>query len=292
MAILKDGQFELDGYVFGGRSANSLWVSNYKIGAPKRTDTNAQNPVGNNTLFGRSFLSGPDWEFEMAMLTGDENTALAGLETAMGIWYNEVKYEKPETEAILRYARGGRTRRVYGRPKDFEFDTNGFLVNEGSWDAKASFQAADPLYYDDVERVAVLQLRTPTEVKITLPNVFPWMHTPSAEQTAVIDDVGGTVNAPMRIVVSGPIADFIIRGDGWYIQMIATLAAGESVTIDTRKMTVLKNNGVSLAGALTRGSTLRNARLRPGQDNFKFQGIDTTGTARCSVYWRPTYRGL
>lgn len=292
MAVLKKGQFELDGYVFGGSGAGSLWASNYKIEAPKWTDTSQQNPVGNNRIFGRSYLSGPMWNFDLSLLVGDEALALTKLEEAMAVWYNEVKFEKPQAESILRYMRAGRTRRVYGRPESFDFDTNGFLEREGSWDAKASFQASDPLYYDDESRTAILQLNTPVETGIILPRTFPWMATPSAERTAVIDDVGGTVNAPMRITVSGPIADFTVRGDGWYLKMITYLAAGESVTIDTRLMTVLKNNGASLAGALTRESTLKNARLRPGQDNFKFQGVDTTGTARCTVTWRPAYRGL
>lgn len=288
---LKDGQFELDGYLFGGTDANRLWVSNYKVDAVEWRGESANNPTGHNTMFGRDYLTGPLWNFEMATMTGNETTGLGILEYAAGAWNNEEKYRIPGSESILKYARAGRTRRVYGRARAFDFDTNGFL-RQGSFDAKASFQASDPLYYDDDERSAVMGFTASQDLTITLPNVFPWMKLQSSLKTKIIDDVGGTVPAPVRIVVEGPIADFTVKGDDWKITVMASLAEGETVTIDTRKMTVVKNNGASLAGYLTRDSRLRNVRLKPGTDRFFFQGVDPTGSARCVVYWRPTYKGL
>lgn len=291
MAVLKDGQFELDGFVFGGTSPSGLFVSNYKLEASSWRGESAPDPVGNRTLFGRDYLDGPNWNFEMHTMTGDEVSALDLLERAALIFEPEEKYKIPGAESILRYARGGRTRRVYGRARKFDYDTNGF-IRQGSFDASASFQTSDSIFYDDVQRSAVMEFTASQDLGITFPNVFPWAKTKSSLKTKIIDDVGGTIPCPVTIVVEGPIADFTISGDDWKLTLMTSLAAGEKVTIDTRKKTVLKNNGASLAGTLTRDSRLRSVKLKPGSDKFYFRGVDITGSARCVVYWRPAYKGL
>lgn len=291
MAVLKNGQFELDGFVFGGTDPSGLFVSEYKIEAPSWRGESAQDPVGTRTLFGRDYLTGPMWEFQMHTAAGKEADALSLLDRAALAFQPEEKYVVPGAESVLRYARGGRTRRVYGRARKFDFDTNGF-IRQGSFDASASFETSDPLYYDDALRSAVMEFTASQDLGITFPNVFPWAKTLSSLKTKIIPDVGGSVPCPVTIVVEGPVADFTISGDDWKITVMTSLAAGEKVTIDTRKKTVIKNTGASMAGYLTRDSRLRNVKLKPGSDKFYFRGVDITGSARCVVYWRPAYKGL
>ena len=108
--------------------------------------------------------------------------------------------------------------------------------------------------------------------------------------------MGGTAPAPFVEVIHGPITNPWIAGPGWRFDFLTTLAYDQTLTVDTRPwaQTVLRNDGASLAGTLTRASTaLSDARLLPGGGAWlTFGGIDGTGTATCSVSWRPTYRSL
>ena len=71
-----------------------------------------------------------------------------------------------------------------------------------------------------------------------------------------------------------------------------SLAFDQSVTVDTRKFTVLRNDGVSLAGTLARGARLSQARLKPGSSNVTFGGTDATGRATCLFTWHPTFYSI
>lgn len=291
MAVLQEGFYELDGYVFGGTDPNGLWVEEYEIEEPPLQDVQVVNPVNGKVSFGRESFSGPLWKFELAMMTGDITTGLAKIEAALGKWRNEERLGLPETESVLRYTRGGRTRRVYGRPRKFRYDTDGFL-RQGSSKGEATFQASDMYFYDDAEKSMRTYIVKPSTGGVVLPQAFPWQTIPSEERIGVIDSVGGTAYAPMRIVVNGPISNPVVSGDGWTVKLEVDLAYDQTATIDTRAKTVLRSDGASLAGFLTRDSILANARLRPGQDEIRFSGSDATGTAFVTVYWRPTYRGL
>ena len=115
-------------------------------------------------------------------------------------------------------------------------------------------------------------------------------------RSGVIDVVGGTAPAPFIATIHGPMTNPWIAGPGWRFDFLTTLAYDQTLTVDTRPWakTVLRNDGASLAGTLTRASTaLSDARLLPGGGAWlTFGGIDGTGTATCSVSWRPTYRSL
>lgn len=76
---------------------------------------------------------------------------------------------------------------------------------------------------------------------------------------------------------------------GPWVQLITSVPAGMTATIDTRpwQRSVLRSDGASLAGYL-RGNPLRDLAFPAGATtSVRFSGQDPTGAARLSVTWRP-----
>jgi len=94
------------------------------------------------------------------------------------------------------------------------------------------------------------------------------------------------------VQIHGPISNPTVSGPGWRLQLGYTLAHDQWVTINTRRNTVLRNDGANLAGRLSRTSRLANARLAVGQTEITFTGTDATATSWCELRWRPAYYGF
>lgn len=292
MADLPEGYFELDGFRFGGAGFGPIFVARYDISAAQVRSQDAVNPVGDNTFFGRDYLTGPRWTFSFNVVAEEESSAAAldALEDLAEAFRKASKRNKPGQQSILRYTRGGRTRHVYGRARDLAFDPNGML-RQGVAIAEGFFQTADANYY--AEEVTGLHLSfTPNpDGGLTLPSTFPLVLEASGERQGVTN-IGGRKEAPFIAEIHGPILNPYIAGDGWVVELETSLAHDEWVQINTRLATVIKNNGESLGGTLSRFSRLAEARLQPGPDEFRFGGVDPTGTSFCKVIWSPVYYSL
>lgn len=288
--LLKDGDFELDGHITG--QGLGVHLREIDLGTTDHREQDAPVPHGDGWMFGRDHLSGPTWRLVFAAVHGSNQAAAeAGLGSLARAWLGAASRRTPGAVSLLRYRVAGRTRRVYGRPRGFSPDVNN-LFYTGHARALADFQTDGPLHYADTAQVLSLQLAAPSSSVITWPGVWPLVFSKGSDRQGVIHEVGGDAPTPVIATIRGPITDPYVEGPGWRIALATTLAYDQSVTIDARTRTALRNDGASLGGSLSRTTYIDAATLAPGPAEIRFGGIDPTGTARCDIQWRPAFYGF
>lgn len=288
--LLKDGDFELDGYITG--DGLGVYLREIDLGSVGYRDQDSLVPHGDGIMFGRDQLSGPEWGLAFSANHGrDQQAARAAIGKLAAAWNGAASRSRPGAVSVLRYRLTGETRRVYGRPRVFSQDPT-FLFFMGLGRAAAKFQTDSPLHYSDTAQLLSLQLAAPSSSVITWPGVWPLVFSKGSDRQGVIHEVGGDAPTPVTATIRGPITDPFVEGPGWRIALATTLAYDQSVTIDARSRTALRNDGASLAGALSRTTYIDDARLAPGPAEIRFGGIDPTGGARCDIQWRPAFYGF
>lgn len=285
MSTLTHGDFELNGYKFSGNPNAALYVVGLGLGVLAVRDQDVDNPTGDGRVFGQDWDSGPTWAFEFRVGPGLVDVTLAELARVAKAWRSAPR--GPGQESVLRYAVGSRTRRVYGRPRQLAPDPT-LLHALGYLAATGEFVTADGYHYADEADSVRLSLVPGNAGGLVSPLISP-LTTVAGSQRQGIVQVEGDAPSPMEITFYGPITNPGVSSTGWSIRLNASLAYDQSVTLDTRKGTVRRNDGANLAGSLSRTSYLPDARLQPGTREIIFTGTDATGTSSCSVSWRPAF---
>lgn len=288
MAELLEGEYELNGFVFGGSKPGKVWVERLDIDPAKWTHGHAVNPRTGRRSFVGGATEGRDWNFTFSAMTGDLASGRVLLEQASAAFSPLSLFDESDKLLELRYKRGGVVRKVYGRPEPLDFDQNGFF-RQGSWTATAKFVAESPFSYGD-EELLVLPIVATSAGGVAFPTPFPWVLAPGDPRAGIVV-VEGSVPTPFKVKIKGPIQNPRVYAPGWEIGLTTNLLAGQSVTIDTRTMTVLRNDGKSLAGTLTRKSILEDASLVPGNQEIIFSGVDTMGLAEAEIRWSSAHHG-
>lgn len=289
---LLNGQYELDGFVFG--DGCPVKVADVNHGDRVVFDQDTKVPGGDGRLMGRDTEDGPEWVFDLLVRgAGGEAEVLETVEAARAAW--EGPRSMPGAVSPLRYAIGGRIRRIYGRPRRFRPFVKGPTSEAGLARVLATFQLADPLIYDDTPQSLDLSLTPEGAAALTLPAELPWTLGALAGQRQGIVHVEGRAPTPFRLTFHGPTSGTATglwaQGPGWRVDLpTAVVAWDQRIVVDTRAHTVRRSDGVSLAGA-ARGRFLA-ARLRPGAQEIAWGATDPTLTARAEIEWHPAYYSL
>lgn len=294
MALLHEGSFDLEGYTFGSESdAFVALPGGFDPGIVGWRTQDQDSPVGDHVNFGRDRLSPPTWQWTLQSNLDNIGEATAAAEEFESAWRGESARNSPSKVLELRYRLAGRDRLVYGRPRRFSHDLTP-MAWQGLLNVVCDFALVDTLKYEDLVRTVDLSIVPGTSHGLSSPLTGPLTTTQTGERAGTVNEVGGTQPAPLTILITGPVTNPWVQGDGWRLDLKTTLAYDQSVLIDTRPFaqTVLRNDGVSLAGSLSRGSLLSKARLKPGSTLLRFGGTDATGTASCSIKWRAAYNSL
>lgn len=289
VATLRDGDFDLNGYVIGGDSSYPVYLAGVDTGVVETVHQDTDLPFSDQRAFGRDQQRGPTWTFELRF--GRNVSAAAALDALGGVtkaWRSPSS--EPGTESVLRYRAGGRLRRVYGRPRNFTQNPN-LLFSHGYLVGAGQFVTASPVHYDDTRQQLRLSLVPGSAGGLVSPLISP-LTTVAGGQRQGLVTVEGDAPAPMEVTFRGPISNPKVSSTGWEVGLNTTLAHDQTVTVDTRRGTVLRNDGASLGGALTRRSYLPQARLQPGAREIIFSGTDATGTASATIAWHPTFYGF
>lgn len=286
---MDDWVFDLDGYLFGYRQP--VVVTEFDPGVFDVRDQDTNSPVGSSRLFGRDYVTAPEWTFSLGVNRSDAAGALATLDALVSGW-RLPSAGAPGGESVLRYTVGGRTRRVYGRAR-FNRSAPERRLQQGYVEAAGQFACSDALHYDDELRSVSVSLLPGVSGSHPLPAGLPFTFAPGGPRSGIIQAVGGDAPAPVVVTFQGPVVGPSAMVGGHLVAFPGlTLAFDQSVTVDTRAMTVTRQDGASLAGALSRHTYLPDVRLSPGQSEVVFSGSDLTGTSRCTVSWRPAHYGF
>lgn len=291
---MSSGDFELGGYLMGrGRPA---FVTDFQPGSMEDRIQDKDNPVGNNVFFGRDQAGTPAWSFTFSIShpDGATNKAAGVLDTVedlLAVWRPE-EVQDPGWYTTLRYEVAGRSRLVYGRPRNFALDPSQNL-EDGNVTASAQFKLLDALTYDaDLDQVELMLRQAPTGA-VTLPAVWPLTTTVSSTRQGLITP-GGKARRyfPEDITFYGPVNNPALASSGWTVQLNTSIPYDGWIRVRPRDNTVLTKSGGSAAGALSRNTYLPDVVLTPGSQDLTFTGEDPTATARAVVRWRPAYYGI
>jgi hypothetical protein len=278
-------EFELGGYRIGGPSGE--WdVVEWDAGELQQQ---AQDDVIDGlTLFGRDTEIPPTWVVQLRANGSNEQGAQAQVANLASAW-RPAQLETPGADVPLRYRYLGRWRRVYGRPRQVVIPTTGPLSWAGRSELEAQFRLSSVLHYDDAEQSVSLTSIPPTVGGLVAPIVAPLTTAKNSEVAADTVTVGGDTATPLRVIFRGPITDPWMTVGGVRIALTGRIAAGQTVTVDARARTVLRQDGASVAGMLSRTARMGRLRLPPGTHAVRYGG---TGTARATVAWRNAWRTL
>jgi hypothetical protein len=284
---LLDGEFDLGGYVMG--DTRPVYVEEFDPGANTLGVQDVDNPAGNDRRFGRDKRYGSSWAFGLVINQKTQAGAATVASDLERVWAPE-KY-KPGEVVALRYGFAGRTRLVYGRPRRYAAPSL-YGAKNGIVRVSTDFLRADAFHYDDDVRFARLDMHGGRSGGLKGPLKGSLKTVAGGVRQGVIPAVGGDASTPPLIKIQGPIANPSVWGNGWWVELATSLKFDQSVTIDTRMGTVLRNDGANLGGTLSRRSRLPNVRMKPGSASLSFRGQDLSGTSHAIVEWRPAFYGF
>ncbi|MFE3139619.1 hypothetical protein [Streptomyces scopuliridis] len=224
---------------------------------------------------------------------------LDGVGMLRQVWRADVLRHRPARVAWLERRTGGRTRRLYGRPRKFEV-AHSRLTRQGYTPVICTFVAFDDRFYTP-ERTGELWIND-TSGSYPRPG-RPAAERPPVSQTKTRLMVAGQAPTYPVVTIHGPTKNPKVSIGGlWEVQLSMTIGAREYVTIDARpwRRDVLKTSGsavigeTSVADKLTRASPrLGEMYLPPGvwMATLSHTSIapGSTSGPRVTIMWRDAY---
>lgn len=265
------------------------------LGSIEPSNQDAAYPGGDGVMFGRDFMPGRTITLDLAVSATNEADNLAAHAVLARAWRGDSLRRTPGAVATLAMHNGGRTRVVYGRPRNFA-STLLIVPQLGYSTATATFACSDDLFYSEAETSISVPLIPPPSGGLLAPLASPLTTAQVVNRPGLVT-TGGLVDTWPIITVHGPVTNPKVTLTGqWFMQFSTTLASDQSLTVDTRPWarTVLRNDGASLAGSLTRDSVPLSRASVPGATSTEvvYSGTDITGTSSATVSWRDAYPHL
>ena len=298
---LKEMNFELlptpmdqSGVVFGiGRRVSLDGEGGFDPGEDEWTDEDDTNPRTGGRVFGRETLNGPTWLFAGHTDEADTKGALEAISEIKTAWRASHLRDEPGAVTMLRYRKGGRTRRVYGRPRRFAAPPDNRVLG-GFVPITMEFACATGYTYSDEEKEVVLQMgAAASSGGLVFPCVFPLTTLPPGDNvsSAYVD---GDADAWPVVTFRGPLTNPVLKHENWTLSLTLSLTAPQEVTVDLRPwaLTVRRENGQSVAGKLGRRQQLTEMRLHPGQNPLSFTASGLSGSGSCTVRWADTWNSI
>lgn len=289
---LANGEFAINGYRFG--CGHNLQVKELQATSIRWRVQDQPNPVGDSILVGRDF--GDPQPIKLGIYARGETaveTAQAAAEFANA--WAAARDRKPGDESVLEIGIHGRTVRAYGRPRDLDIDDTEIFARKHA-DGTAVFDRTDGLFYGDPDNggggQVTLSITPPQSAGIRSPMRSPIVTLKGGIRQGIVTNTGLRPTGDVTITIHGAVSRPIVGGDGWEIELGTNLAYDRSVTIDARRRTVTRDDGVSLAGKLTRKSRLDQIIVPAGASEFTFRGTSPDGSATATIRWGSAHTSL
>lgn len=295
MTVLADGQYALDGLVFGRGTQIQVAETALDPGDPATQDSALIGADGRQ--FGVD--TEPGWTITFTgqvYVPEDPAGALSVYGALAAAWSaTDVRMIPRAVSALeLRYPGSGAARITWGRARKLA-PTLG-MVRHGLIPYVGTFDTAGPLFYAGDEQQAHLGvLWSDPGGGMSLPASLPAaLATSPGPRSDIAVNPGPDATWP-TVTFGGPVVNPSLTyvETGRSVGLTGSLASGEQVTVDTRPWarSVTNPDGGSYAGRLT-GDRLADLALPAGQVTLAFRGQDSTGQASCVFAWRPATRIL
>lgn len=304
--IDQDYNFELlpsaaasSGMPFGIGQHVSLDENGFIPGSTDWVSQDVQDSQTGVTHFGRDVITGPTWQWQLHVNRSSPEEAIETLDAFRAAWHISRRLG-PGENVPLRYKVGGRTRRVYGRPRRFEAPPNNKILS-GYVPVSVDFKCVDAFTYDDEMKTVSMLLGEDfvdpdagdSGGGFVFPLLFPHVSLPPTRQQVQVE-VGGIAETAPIIRFHGPVANPAIVTDEFTIGLRDYfIPEGQYVEIDCRpwRATALLNGNASVAGMLTRRTRLTQVRFWPGRFEARYLG-SSSGSSLCEISWAPASESL
>lgn len=295
MTDLLDHQFEVDDVVFGaGRPIEvEKWLPN---AASWRTQDKAMSR-GDGVRVGRDLKGSAVWAFEAFANADDDSpggaatAALAAVAELGDAWPRDELRNQPTAVTALRYRINGRTRRVYGRPREYDAPIDTMYL-QGLIPVTMNFLVTDPLYYEDTEESIEVNLVPETSGGLRSPVRSPVrsVYTSKPQQKAAV--VGGKKPTWATVEIEGScINPWVQVGSLWRVQAMTSMAYDDVVTFDSRP----QSRSTTRRGAavpVSRNTRIAEMLLPPGRHAITFGSDDGGSSATATVRWRNAHGSI
>lgn len=295
MADLLEGQYELDGYLFGAGTPVILLTGGDVLEATTVRTQDKDNPRGDSIYFGRDYFNPPIRSFLFG-ITADgtsrfnDTDARPFLHDFRKAWRNDEVRLNPLAVSTLRWRLHGTTYRVYGRPRDFGVIEKWPRAKSRIF-VQCNFQYRDAVAYADEEKSLTIGLISGSiGTGLRLPATLPWVLGQLNGQRSGVVNIGGYSPTPVKVTIAGPATGSAtgikVSGPGWALDFGSlSLPAGRTIVVDTNEPGSATINGVSIANYLTRQSTLV-GKMNPGVHELLFAAADSSATTTTTISWR------
>lgn len=289
MTELAEHEFELGGFVFGIHTEH-VTVESWDTGTTGMRTSDLDNALRDGVSVDRDYIEPPTWSFDLSTDREDTAGALESLSLVRRAWRADSIRRVPRAVAELRFHLGGRTRKVFGRPRRFSAPPSNRILG-GYIPITADFRLVDDRTFDDAEQSFEITATASAVGGLVTPLVTPLTTIESSVPRVSAITVGGEVATDLIVEVDGPISSaYLIIGDVRY-DFVGSIGPDDTVVVDSRPWvrSVTYATGGSAAGKLARTTKLETLVIEPGTHPVTFGGIDATGTARARVRWTPAY---
>jgi hypothetical protein len=290
MTDLADYTFQFQGIVFGLGQPVAVDGDGWDIGTDDVNNQDAFNIFGDSVSFGEDSREPAVWSWtghtDLARFADDALEAVRQL----GKRWLAKDLRKPGVVVPLYYGVGGRTRVVFGRPRTFSNTMDNGII-KGNIPVQFEFKRADTLFYSADVLSIDISVDEQESTGFIMPATFPLTSLTPIGQPGTIVAVGGDEPAPFAAEIRGPVVNPKISTADWEVQLILEIEAGESVFVSTYPWgtRAIRSSGADVSGHFGAQSRLSKARLDPAGETIEFDGIDSSGTASCTIVWRPAY---
>lgn len=278
-------------------SGTSYYISSVDFGEGELITNDAGLPRTDGIRFGRDYRGGRLITFEGNIRTtrshpGSQTAALDLLDLLSSAWDAEDIRHRPGVVMQLRMTRAGRSRIVYGRPRQFASISG---RSKSGWiPFTCTFQCVDHVYYSNDEYSTVVQLIPSSTGGLQGDLIGDLVAIDGGAAQSVVN-IDGTKPSWLSHIVYGPITNPEIEVIGQY--KIRTnglnIASDQAVEIDPRpwnRYVRRVSDGANFSGVFTASSpSLSSMRIPPGVHEIVLRGNDATGTAYIANKWRNTY---
>ncbi|MCX5070830.1 hypothetical protein OOJ91_33840 [Micromonospora lupini] len=280
-------------YTWGPRSSGVMLASEPQIGGVELITDDSARPRGDGRAMGQDYRGAATVTFELLILGAGEGEVRQRQADLARVWRADPVRSTPGAVAELSTVVAGRARVAYGRPRRFAPALR--QPRQGVIPVVADFAMVDDCWYDPQVEQTVVPLVPPPSGGLVSPLTTPLTTVPAVVVPGHVT-VGGDLPAWPVMTLYGPVTDPVVQVTGlWSLALSLSIPAGQAITVDTRpwRRTVLRGDGGSFAGALTRSSVrLADASVPPGAYEIALRGQDVSGTAALKFAWQKTYTGL
>jgi hypothetical protein len=271
-------------FEFGTLASGIVLDAAPDYGTREFTTEDAPVPRADGRTFGQDYLAGTTITFTLAVHGTDEQECRQKLAALSRAWRGDSIRKTPNAVATLQSDTG---QVCYGRPRRFAFD--GAELPLGVAIVTCDFDTTDNLWYSGLEKSASITFYPNLGGGLVAPLTAPLSTTLTSDRSRSFT-VGGDTDTWPTFEVRGPITNPVLEiVDTLRIELQTTLGDGQGLIINTNPhaRSILRSDGVSLAGTVTRKSTrLSDCALPPGTYELVLRGKSGMRDAVAAIRWR------